>query len=406
MTEQKFDVFLCHNSEDKSAVIQIAQQLRQHNLRPWLDEWELQPGLDWQDILEEQIGSIGAAAVFVGNSGIGPWQNQEIKAFLRVFSNKPKCPVIPVLLSDAPLEPKVPLFLGNRTWVDFRRQDPSPLGQLVWGVTGIRPQESLEYVRASSSKRNKTFDNLEEVWKSVIPQIESLGTRALMQQQGHLAFFDGSHARIGIDSKPLLKMAQGHIIDVEEAFETIFEGTITVSFEIIEESLDVDSADKNVDNKADLEEIWDSIISEISPLGTRALMQQQGHLLSFDGSHARIGIESKPLFKMAQGRIRNVEEAFKAVFKEVITISLEVIEAKPETTKSTPSPPALPEKEKPIESDKGKWQVSNRIVHKTYGIGEVTHIFGSGSKICLAVQFPQHGRKILDPAISEIKLLL
>jgi len=27
MMEQQFDVFLCHNSEDKPAVIQIAQQL-------------------------------------------------------------------------------------------------------------------------------------------------------------------------------------------------------------------------------------------------------------------------------------------------------------------------------------------------------------------------------------------
>jgi hypothetical protein len=41
MAEQQFDVFLCHNSEDKPAVIEIAQQLQQNGLKPWLDVWEL-----------------------------------------------------------------------------------------------------------------------------------------------------------------------------------------------------------------------------------------------------------------------------------------------------------------------------------------------------------------------------
>jgi hypothetical protein len=32
-----FDVFLCHNSEDKSAVREIAQQLVREGIKPWLD---------------------------------------------------------------------------------------------------------------------------------------------------------------------------------------------------------------------------------------------------------------------------------------------------------------------------------------------------------------------------------
>src|SRR4051812_35091110 len=33
----RFDVFLSHNSRDKPAVLQLADQLRQAGLRPWLD---------------------------------------------------------------------------------------------------------------------------------------------------------------------------------------------------------------------------------------------------------------------------------------------------------------------------------------------------------------------------------
>lgn len=66
-----FDVFLCHNSEDKPEVKKIGKQLIQQGLHPWLDEWELRPGLLWQRALEEQIENIKTAAVFVGPSGMG-----------------------------------------------------------------------------------------------------------------------------------------------------------------------------------------------------------------------------------------------------------------------------------------------------------------------------------------------
>jgi hypothetical protein len=156
MTEQKFDVFLCHSTEDKPAVIQIAKQLQQKSLKPWLDVWALRPGLDWQDALEQQIEGIGAAAVFVGSSGLGPWQSQEIKAFLRVFSRRPGCPIILVLLPNAPKEPQIPLFLGSRHWVDFRRQDPDPLAQLLWGITGVMPSARLDTAQAIDAQTAAT----------------------------------------------------------------------------------------------------------------------------------------------------------------------------------------------------------------------------------------------------------
>jgi TIR domain len=71
MAEQKFDVFLCHNSEDKPAVIEIAEQLQRRGLKPWLDVWELQPGAIWQYALEQQIESIGCCCCFRGAAG--PW---------------------------------------------------------------------------------------------------------------------------------------------------------------------------------------------------------------------------------------------------------------------------------------------------------------------------------------------
>ncbi|MEH2180038.1 GUN4 domain-containing protein [Nostoc sp.] len=136
--EDQFDVFLCHNSKDKPEVIEIAHELTRQGIKPWLDKWELRPGLAWQSLLEEQIENIKSAAVFVGSSGFGPWQSQEMRAFLNEFVER-GCPVIPVLLENTPQQPKLPIFLRGHTWVDFRT-DTDAMERLIWGITGKRPE--------------------------------------------------------------------------------------------------------------------------------------------------------------------------------------------------------------------------------------------------------------------------
>ncbi len=132
-----FDVFLCHNSRSKPAVKKIAEELIKHGILPWLDEWELRPGFPWQDALERQIKTIKAAAVFVGPDGMGPWQDQELKAFIRKFVAK-QAPVIPVLLEGLMEVPELPTFFEGFHAVDFRKPSPDPMEQLRWGITGDR----------------------------------------------------------------------------------------------------------------------------------------------------------------------------------------------------------------------------------------------------------------------------
>jgi hypothetical protein len=135
-----FDVFLCHNSEDKDGVRLLYQELRGRGLNPWFDEEHLRPGVPWQRELETTIPQIKSVAVVVGRQGQGPWQNLELQAFLQEFVKR-GCPVIPVLLKDAGVEPKLPLFLNMFTWVDFRKTQPDPWVRLVWGITGRKPKQ-------------------------------------------------------------------------------------------------------------------------------------------------------------------------------------------------------------------------------------------------------------------------
>jgi hypothetical protein len=132
-----FHVFLCHNSEDKPAVREIARQLVKEGIEPWLDEEQVRPGKLWQSEIGQQIKNIKSAAIFVGTNVLGPWQDLEIQALLSQFVRR-NCPVIPVVLPSAKTTPELPWTLGNLHWVDFRATDLDPLKQLIWGITGVK----------------------------------------------------------------------------------------------------------------------------------------------------------------------------------------------------------------------------------------------------------------------------
>jgi DNA helicase II / ATP-dependent DNA helicase PcrA len=49
------------------------------------------------------------------------------------------------------------------------------------------------------------------------------------------------------------------------------------------------------------------------------------------------------------------------------------------------------------------WSVGDRVLHSTFGEGEVTHILGSGRRMSLAVKFAGLGQKILDPMVAPME---
>lgn len=137
--KKQFDVFLSHNRKDLSAVERLGSELKARGLDVWLDKWQLEPGRPWQEALEEVIETAKAAVVLVGKDGLGPWQNREMRVLLSAFVDR-QLRVIPVLLPGAKKKPRLPLFLSQLTWVDFRGGvTPEGLDELEWGITGKKP---------------------------------------------------------------------------------------------------------------------------------------------------------------------------------------------------------------------------------------------------------------------------
>src|SRR4029453_9476579 len=77
-TSPAFDVFLSHNGEDKKIVERIAERLKREGLEPWLDACSLTPGERWQEELAAGIRASTACAYFVGPSGEGNWEREEL----------------------------------------------------------------------------------------------------------------------------------------------------------------------------------------------------------------------------------------------------------------------------------------------------------------------------------------
>src|ERR1700746_3352441 len=74
-----YHVFLSHSSADKPAVEELARRLAKEGIQAWLDKWNLISGGSLQSAIEKALAESERCAVFVGPSGVGPWQNEEMR---------------------------------------------------------------------------------------------------------------------------------------------------------------------------------------------------------------------------------------------------------------------------------------------------------------------------------------
>ena len=71
---------------------------------------------------------------------------------------------------------------------------------------------------------------------------------------------------------------------------------------------------------------------------------------------------------------------------------------------STSSAPANAVRRRQAGPAPGKsWSVGDQVSHASFGVGEITHTFGSGEKVSIAVKFAGMGPKILDPRLAPIE---
>jgi len=131
--EQEFDVLLCYNQEDRPDVISIANQLKQKQIQPWLDIWQVTAGITPYKQVLKDIKRIRSVAFLIGSQGC-PWQQEPLESVLEEFFENGIVPFIPVMLKNVPLKPNLPVYLKRKLPVDFRHQESKPLEELIRAI--------------------------------------------------------------------------------------------------------------------------------------------------------------------------------------------------------------------------------------------------------------------------------
>lgn len=103
------------------------------------------------------------------------------------------------------------------------------------------------------------------------------------------------------------------------------------------------AASSTAEPATDLGRVWQDILALVQPFSTQTMLRQQCRLIAFNGTEARIGTTSQPLFKMAKDRLPNIEVAFTKLCNQPVRVSLEVVAIDASTPSVTVSlePPAM-----------------------------------------------------------------
>jgi formylglycine-generating enzyme required for sulfatase activity len=105
MAETKpIQIFLCHASEDKAAVLDIYDRLKALGYKPWLDKKDLLPGQLWEEEIPKAIRASDFILIFLSKTSVAKrgYVQKEFKLALEVVDEMPESTIyaIPVRLDD------------------------------------------------------------------------------------------------------------------------------------------------------------------------------------------------------------------------------------------------------------------------------------------------------------------
>ena len=89
---------------------------------------------------------------------------------------------------------------------------------------------------------------------------------------------------------------------------------------------------------ADLNQIWQEILSHVDLKGTRAMLSVNCHLLNQTEHEILVGVKAQSMLKMITGMIPQLEKATAKAFKTKVKVALQVAEATPQATPTTQRP--------------------------------------------------------------------
>ncbi len=90
--------------------------------------------------------------------------------------------------------------------------------------------------------------------------------------------------------------------------------------------------------QSSLNEIWQQVLSNLSPPTTQSLVTQQCYLMSLDERTAEVGVNSEPIYKYYQNQLKTLDAAFAKVCQRNIKVNFQIGNSKVSSKSSSNSP--------------------------------------------------------------------
>ena len=120
---RRLKVFLCHAKDDKPAVRDLYDRLKNDQIEPWLDEVDLIPGQNWEHEIKKAVETTDLFVVCLSKRAVDKvgFVQKEIRFALDVADLQPegRIFIIPLKLEEC----EVPDRLKSRHWINYFEAD-------------------------------------------------------------------------------------------------------------------------------------------------------------------------------------------------------------------------------------------------------------------------------------------
>ncbi|PZO46907.1 MAG: DNA helicase PcrA [Phormidesmis priestleyi] len=413
------DAIFCHRADNEAMEAEyVIGQIRNLELK--------NPELNWKDFavlyrtniqsraMEEVLTRFGIPYKVVG--GLRFYERREIKdvlAYLRLAVNPADSVSLKRIIN-------VPRRGIGKTTLDNLDKAAAELEVPLWDI--IKDETSLKTLAGRASKRAIAFSRMVSSWQE---RVETASPSELVQEvlesTGYLADLKSKETEDDNRFENVEELYRG-VVQFEEENEDA-----TLSTFLANAALNSDNEKNNDENnQVTLMTLHASKGLEFPVVFLVGL--EQGLFPSFRSLEDAAAIEEERRLcyvgiTRAQDRLfisHARERRTYGNMREVSTPSIFLSEL-PRDYIMTTVPSALPDRwttttrkanlknPQPNLNAPGTheddWSVGASVIHKAFGAGKVTHIFGAGNKICLAIHFPGIGKKIIDPRTTTIDRL-
>jgi hypothetical protein len=146
LPNRSLNVFLCHSKEDKEKVRELYNLLVvQPDIKPWFDEEDLLPGIEWDLEIERTVRNADVVIVCLSKKSLTKdgYIHKEIRLALDTAERKPDGTIyiIPLILEEC----VVPERLSRWQWMDYHNKSENQFDKL------------MEALRKQVAIRNKEY---------------------------------------------------------------------------------------------------------------------------------------------------------------------------------------------------------------------------------------------------------